>query len=74
MYPVDAAIHIEHCAHKTSRFQSIYKSLPVLLVLTCCYNHLVALTMFETISPWKCLPERKKELKEDERDLQEDIY
>ena len=54
MYPVDAAIHIEHCAHKTSRFQSIYKSLPVLLVLT------AAITMFETISPWKYLPERKK--------------
>ena len=74
MSPVDAAIHIDHCAHKTSRPQYINKSLPVLLVLTCCYNHFVAITMFETISPWKCLPERKKELKEDERDLQEDIY
>ena len=39
MFPVDAAIHKEHCAHKTSRLQSIYKSPPVLLVLTCCYNH-----------------------------------
>ena len=74
MSPVDAAIHKDHCAHKTSRPQYINKSLPVLLVLTCCYNHFVAITMFETISPWKCLPERKKELKEDERGLQEDIY
>ena len=65
MSPVDAAIHKEHCAHKTSRFQSIYKLLPVLLVLTCCYNHLVAITMFETIIQENAYLKGKKELKED---------
>ena len=30
--------------------------------------------MFQTLNPWKCLPERKNELKEDERGLQKDIY
>ena len=30
--------------------------------------------MFQTLNPWKCLPERKNEVKEDERGLQKDIY
>ena len=60
MSPVDAAIHIEHCgARKTSRPQSMYKSLPVLLVLT------AAITMFETIIHENAYLKGKKELKED---------
>ena len=52
MSPVDAAIHIEHCAYKTGRHQSIYISLPVLLVLTCCYNHVSNSKSMEMLT-WK---------------------